>query len=283
MGDSGLVFDIKELSVFDGPGIRMTVFFKGCPLRCQWCHNPEGINFEPELLASPNGCLHCGKCEAVCPSPDACTACGECVKVCPRGLRRVAGTRYTVEALAGKLLRNAHYLRDNGGGYTFSGGEPTAQPHFLLDLLKRLEGNHRAIETSGYCAPDLFRQIIAEVDLVFLDLKIIDPVLHRRYTGVDNALILKNLDQLKHSQVPFIVRIPVIPSVNDTLLNMQQTARLLAGCANLLAVELLPYHVTAGAKYSLLGRPYKPDFNTHDTPNLDLHAFIEHGVPCRVI
>ncbi len=283
MKEHGLVFDIKELSVFDGPGIRITVFLKGCPLRCQWCHNPEGISFLPELMASPNGCLHCGKCDEVCESPDHCTVCGKCVKVCPRGLRRIAGTSYEAKELADKLLRNADYLHSTGGGYTFSGGEPTAQPRFLLAVLKHLQGNHRTIETSGYCAPDVFGQILENVELVFLDLKVIDPVLHRHFTGVDNDLILQNLELLKSSQVPFTVRIPVIPGVNDTASNMRQTAELLTGCENLQAVELLPYHVTAGAKYNLMGLTYAPDFDISQTPNLDLLEFEALGIPCKII
>ncbi|MDD2534345.1 MAG: glycyl-radical enzyme activating protein [Eubacteriales bacterium] len=283
MNEKGIVFDIKELAVFDGPGLRVTVFFKGCPLRCQWCHNPEGISFKPQLMASPNGCLHCGKCDAVCPSLNHCTACGKCVTVCPRGLRRVAGTTYTAEVLAEKLLRNADYLKANDGGFTFSGGEPTAQPAFLLALLKWLRGNHRAIETSGYCNPSIFKQILAEVELVMMDLKAIDTEIHRKYTGVDNDLILENLQQLKASGVPFIIRIPVIPGVNDHPDNMAQTAVLLTDCPSLIRVELLPYHVTAGAKYSMVGLDYKPNFDVIAEPNLSTHEFEKRGVICQVI
>ena len=147
---SGTVFDIKEFAVFDGPGIRTTVFMKGCPLRCQWCHNPEGLSPEPQLTVSPARCTHCGECMKHCPHPDHCTACGACLPYCPYGLRRIAGTRMESEALAERLLKGRSLFEESGGGVTFSGGEPLMQWPFVKDVIAHLQGVHCAVETSGF-------------------------------------------------------------------------------------------------------------------------------------
>lgn len=280
MSLTGVVFEIKELAVFDGPGIRTTVFLKGCPLRCQWCHNPEGLSPHRELMVSGNGCSHCGRCQAVCPSPKACTLCGACVHSCPNRLRKICGDEYTPDELAALLSKDADYLAAQGGGVTFSGGEPTMQGEFLLAVLKRIPQMHKAIETSGYCAPELFRAIIDHLDYVMMDLKIMDEAKHRHYTGVSNHLILRNLEQLKASGKPFVIRIPVIPGVNDSEENYTATAKVLSGAVNLQTVELLPYHKTAGAKYSMVGREYRPEFDIQAKPNLDTEIFHRYGIPC---
>ena len=278
---TGTIFDIKQFAIYDGPGIRTTVFFKGCPLRCMWCHNPEGLSFQPQLMVSTANCQHCGRCAAACPTGvQTCTACGQCVRACPQGLRRICGTRYDAQSLAQKLLRDAAYLAAMGGGVTFSGGEPTGQPQFLLELLERTASMHRAIETCGYCSEATFTAVLARVDYVLLDLKLIDPQRHRRYTGVSNEPILENLQRLKKSGKPFRVRIPVIPGVNDSDENFDQTADLLTDAPALELVELLPYHVTAGAKYEMVGLDYRPDFDTAAAPNLNTELFVRHGLRC---
>lgn len=279
----GTIFDIKQFAVFDGPGIRTTVFLKGCPLRCEWCHNPEGLSFKPQIMVSKSACTHCGRCEAVCPSPSRCLVCGKCVRACPAGLRRICGKRVEAADLAVKLLKDREYLEKQGGGVTFSGGEPTAQGEFLLECLRLLRPMHRAVETSGYCDTDLFREILSELDYVIMDIKHSDDTLHQRYTGVSNRKILRNLESLKRSGKPFRIRIPVIPGVNDTEENFRETAKLLADAENLDFVELLPYHQTAGAKYEMVGMDYKPSFQTDLLPNLDTAAFAEHHIPCKVI
>lgn len=279
---TGIVFDIKQLSVFDGPGIRTTVFFKGCPLRCQWCHNPEGLDFKPQLMVSSNGCTQCGKCLAVCPSPNHCMLCGRCTHVCPLGLRRICGKEYTIEALSALLLKDADYLRENGGGYTISGGEPTSSPSFLIALLKRLSGNHRIVETSGYCPTHVFEDVLQNVECVLMDLKLVDGKLHKLYTGVDNVSILQNLEVLKQNGKPFVIRIPVIPGVNDTDANYSDTIALLKNCPSLVSVELLPYHQTAGAKYSMIGKQYTPDFDPTKPIRLEPELFLKAGIACSI-
>jgi pyruvate formate lyase activating enzyme len=297
-GAKGCIFDIKELAVFDGPGIRTTVFFKGCPMVCSWCHNPEGIGFGRQLMASLSGCTLCGRCTAACPLPEGagnsgksalpgipadCTCCGRCIRVCPLGLRRIAGDEYGAEELAQKLLRNAAYLRDNGGGFTISGGEPTAQGDVLLELLGYLRGNHRAVESSGFCDGEFFTELLKELELIMMDIKIAEPELHKKYTGRDNGAILSNLDRLKKSGKPFIIRIPLIPGVSDTEKNLKAAAALIEGKSGIQKVELLPYHKTAGAKYGMAGIEYRPGFNTEQIPQGKTEYFLERNIPCSVL
>lgn len=246
-----------------------------------WCHNPEGLSYKPQLMVSSNNCLHCGACIRACPNGGkTCTACGRCIRACPQGLRKLCGKRYTAQELAQKLLRDKDYLAAMSGGVTFSGGEPTGQPEFLLETLDRVAGMHRAIETSGYCSGSVFEAVLARVEYVMMDLKLMDPEQHRHYTGVSNEPILENLERLKKSGRPFRIRIPVIPGVNDSDENFEQTALRLLDAENLEQVELLPYHVTAGAKYEMVGLSYQPEFDTAAAPNLNTELFRRFGLKC---
>lgn len=278
---TGTIFDIKQFAVFDGPGIRTTVFLKGCPLHCMWCHNPEGLSFEPQLMVSHNSCVHCGKCREVCKHPDQCILCGDCIRVCPDRLRKICGQRMTAQELAAKLLKDREYLTSQGGGVTFSGGEPCSQPEFLLECLDLLEPMHCSIETSGYCAPGVFRKIIEKLDHIIMDIKMVEEKEHIYYTGVSNRQILENLEQLKKSGKPFRIRIPVIPGVNDSEDNFEKTAGLLKDCESLEMVELLPYHKTAGAKYEMVGRTYEPEFDIDQAPNINKKPFLKAGICCK--
>lgn len=185
--------------------------------------------------------------------------------------------------MAAQLLRDKDYLALLGGGVTFSGGEPTAQADFLLACLRLLSPMHRAIETSGYCEPNRFREILRELDFVIMDIKLVNDEKHKYYTGVSNRMILENLEQVKRSGKPFWVRIPVIPGINDSQENFRETALLLRDAPNLEKVELLPYHKTAGAKYEMVGAEYKPEFDTDQEPQLNREVFTELGIRCECL
>lgn len=283
MSTIGTIFDISQFAVFDGPGIRTTVFFKGCPLRCEWCHNPEGLFFTPQMMVSHQSCIHCGKCSGVCSHPEVCINCGECVTVCPLHLRKLCGTQYTPENLAKILLKDKDFLKRNGGGITFSGGEPLAQPSFLLELLEWLGDIHTTIETSGYCDPEVFQSVLTKLDYIIMDIKLVDSIEHKLYTGVNNEKIIKNLEYLKTCKKPFVVRVPLIPGVNDTNENLTETALLLKDAPNLIKVELLPYHKTAGSKYSMINKVYAPTFNINQKVNTNTTCFTDHGISCMVL
>lgn len=282
MSQKGLIFDSKEFSVFDGPGIRQTVFFKGCPLRCNWCHNPEGLQNKPELMVSAASCIHCGKCSLAC-THDKCIACGDCVEVCPLRLRKIAGTYMTAKELADSIHENSEYYSRYGGGVTFSGGEPLMQAEFLIEVLDLLPDVHKAIETSGFVGSATFRKVISRLDYVLMDIKIFDDELHQKYTGVSNRQILENAGILCEGNTPFVIRIPLIPGVNDNELNFRQTAKLIAGAKALQKIELLPYHKTAGAKYSSVGRVYEPIFDIDRTIQISQKVFDEYNVRSSVL
>jgi len=248
----GTVFDIKEFALHDGQGIRTTVFLKGCPLRCIWCHNPEGFSPRIELYDKKTGCTGCGLCRQPCNHAD-CREFGRCLHICPQNLLRKAGVLWDSDTLAQKLLRRAEEYALFGGGVTLSGGEPLLQWEFSLEVLQALRGKvHRAIETSGYADSSVFQKIIAQCDFVYMDLKLADPELHREYTGVSNGRILKNAAILQASGVPHCFRIPLIPGITDTRENL----RALAGIAGSSPVELLPYNALAPAKYKSVGKSY---------------------------
>lgn len=257
----GTVFSIEEFSVYDGPGIRSTVFLKGCPLSCSWCHNPEGQQKSPEIIRSPNGCIACGKCEEFAKkSQNKIEYTEKSISACPRNLLRVSGEIYDSEKLCHKLLKNERILK-NGGGITFSGGEPFFQADFMLECLAMLEGKlHRAIQTSGFCSPEIFEKSLVLSDFFLFDLKIIDENDHKYHTGVSNTVILRNFERLAKSGKDFIVRVPLIPTVTDTEINITAISKLLQNVGVNYA-ELLPYNKMAGGKYAMTGRKYTPTFD----------------------
>lgn len=263
----GYIFDIKEFSVNDGPGVRTTVFFRGCPLRCIWCHNPEGLERGRGVLVRQNGCLHCGRCRIPCEHPD-CRGLGRCLHACPMGLVQELGREWEAEALAKRLMRDAELYESSGGGITLSGGEPLLQDAFALELLSHLSV-HKAIETSGYAAPDIFAKVVDAVDYVMMDIKLADTIAHRRYTGVDNAPILANFEHLKQSGKPYLIRIPLIPGITDTTENLCEIATIVGDSP----VELLPYNRMAGAKYPSVGKVFTDRIVTDQNREINLSIF----------
>lgn len=249
---TGVIFDVKEFAVHDGPGVRTTVFFKGCPLRCIWCHNPEGLSPKTELMTKASRCQHCGRCRIPC-THEACRGFDRCLYACPEALVSVCGREVTVEDLTARLLKSGDFLRKSGG-VTFSGGEPLMQGEFLLAVCERLraEGIHLAVETSGHASEALFAQALEAVDYVIMDLKLMEPALHKKYTGVDNRLILANADRLKTSGKPHIFRTPLIPGITDTEENRTAVLAFAGDSPH----EFLPYNTMAGAKYPMLGIPF---------------------------
>ena len=279
---TGVVFDIKEFAVFDGPGIRTTVFLKGCPLRCQWCHNPEGLSPTPQLMVSTALCAHCGACERACSHPDGCVACGACVPMCKGGLRKIAGTPWTAEDLAARLNKDADVFRLSGGGVTFSGGEPLLQWDFASEVIDRLDGIPAAVETSGFASDAVFESVMDKCDLVMMDWKVSDPELHRRYTGVDQAPIRRHAEMLRAGDTPYILRMPMIPGVNDNEAHFATVANLVEGAKSLVRIDVLPYQRAAGAKYAMVGRDYAPDFDESCIPKYHLKYFEERNIPYQI-
>lgn len=280
---TGTVFDIKEFAVFDGPGIRTTVFLKGCPLSCAWCHNPEGLSPRPQLMVSRAACTDCGACRAACPQPDeACTACGACLSACRGGYRRIIGEAWEADALAARLQKDADVYSLSGGGVTFSGGEPLMQWPFVRAVLDSLHGIHTAVETSGFAPDHVFEEAMARFDLIMMDWKVSDPALHKRWTGVSQDPILRHLNMLCAGDTPFILRMPIIPGVNDNPEHFETAARLVSGAKALLRVEVLPYQRAAGAKYEMVGMDYQPGFDQQRDPRFFTEAFECAGVPYQL-
>ena len=249
---NGVIFDIKEMAVHDGPGIRTTVFLKGCPLRCKWCHNPEGLTAEPQLMYKQARCIKCGRCKTECNHPE-CQPFGKCIRVCPQNCLEISGRAVEAKCLAKELKENAEILGDSFGGFTFSGGEPLAQPKFLIELMNELKDYHLCIETSGYAKTEVFSEILEKLDFVIMDMKIADSELHKKYTGVSNSRILENFETLRKSGKPYLIRTPLIPNITDTKENLEGIKKIIGNAD----WEKLPYNKMAGAKYKMLGMSYE--------------------------
>lgn len=268
---TGFIFDIKRYAIHDGPGIRTTVFMKGCPLFCQWCHNPEGIDPAPFWTYRQERCIRCGACAANCPEQAlaidiegiapagaSCLRCFTCTEVCPAEAREQVGRNVTAAELLVEIQKDIPFYDTSGGGVTFSGGEPLMQAEFLIELL-RLCGSeqiHRAVDTTGYASPETLTAVAAHTDLFLYDLKMMDPARHERYTGVSNRLILDNLELLAHRGVGLMIRLPLIPGVNDDADNLDQTGAFLNRLPGIKKVDVLPYHNFQKSKYIRFGMDY---------------------------
>jgi pyruvate formate lyase activating enzyme len=266
----GYIFDIKKFSINDGPGLRTTVFFQGCPLSCPWCHNPEGRSTKPVLMYRANRCALCGECVKVCnrnaihingrviTDRELCDTCGRCVTACYSDARELSGYRVSVDEIMTQIERDRPFYEQSGGGVTFSGGEPLLQPRFLKKLLLacREAGISTAVDTSGYCTWNDLESILNLTDLFLYDLKLMDDTRHRAIVGVSNRVILDNLKKLNRAGCSLYIRFPLIPSINDDEDNLRQMAAFLSDLEGIKGVELMGYHEIGLAKYEALDLNY---------------------------
>jgi len=268
---TGIVFDIKKFSIHDGPGIRTTVFFKGCPLSCWWCHNPEGQAPKPELMLWASRCIRCGACLEVCDQGaisrdddvvstdrEKCVLSGACVEVCYAEAREIVGQEMTVAQVMAEIERDIPFYDQSGGGVTFSGGEPLLQRDFLLALLRACKERaiHTSVDTCGFATWETVDSMRKHVDLFLYDLKLMDDARHRKFTGVSNELILKNLQRLSAQGHDIFLRVPIIPGINDDAENIRQIGTFAAALPHLNRVDILPYHRAAAEKYHRLNKVY---------------------------
>ncbi|MFK5953873.1 MAG: glycyl-radical enzyme activating protein [Desulfobacterium sp.] len=268
----GTIFDIKRYAIHDGPGIRTTVFLKGCPIRCLWCANPESQAFQPELTYIKTECIGCGICQKECPNdaislvnqepivdPVKCDICGRCAESCPGEALQVMGRAVTISELYKEVATDRPFWDRSGGGVTFSGGEPLAQFDFVLAFLKICKDRHvsTAIETCLHIAREKIEAVIPFVDHVICDLKIMDSKRHKAYTGVSNTLIKENIKALLKSNTDVLVRMPLIPGVNDDQGNLEAMGAFLDVCRKGTQMELLPYHRMGESKYLRMKKEYK--------------------------
>ncbi len=268
--ESGIVFNIQKFSIHDGPGIRTNVFLKGCPLRCIWCHNPEGLEAAPEVEFEGTKCIGCGAC-SICENGchqfgedvghlynrDQCVRCGKCLEACPAVALKWAGTRQTVDEVMTKVMADKPFYDKSGGGMTLSGGEPLFQPAFALALLKEAKerGLHTAMETSGFASGEVFASMLPYLDLLLLDYKVTGEEEHKKYTGVPQAPILANLARADAFGIDIVLRCPLIPGINMTTEHYKAIAALADKYAHVTRVDLEPYHTLGTGKLSRLGKP----------------------------
>ena len=266
----GFFFDILRGSVYDGPGIRTTVFFKGCPLRCVWCHNPESWIAGPQLFYNREKCVDCLACTKICPTGahkteenrhavrfELCIACGKCIEACSADALRIIGWKTSVDAVMEEIKKDTDFYKISGGGVTLSGGEPMMQTAVTLELLKKCKGCgiHTCVETCGYSQQQDYEAILPFVDLVLFDYKLTGSAMHKRHTGVDNELVLKNLDFLYGRGAQILLRCPVIPGINDTREHFRGIAGISRKYPGIKGIEILPYHNMGVSKRAGLGLP----------------------------
>jgi len=249
---NGIVFDIKEFALNDGPGIRTTVFMKGCPLRCKWCHNPEGLLMEPQWMLS-------------------------------KGRRRLSGSEYDSATLSELLMNNSDVYSESAGGVTFSGGEPLMQADFVGDVIDRLDNVHVLLDTSGFAEEGVFKMLAGKVDHVYFDLKLIDNDTHKAFTGVSNEKILRNLSVLDELGVSYTLRVPLVPCVTDTPDNLTEIAALTSKLKNASELHLLSYNIYAGGKYEAVGLKYEIEATHGEARETPEQFFSGQNIPIKLL
>lgn len=264
----GTIFDIQRCCYHDGPGIRTTVFFKGCQLRCAWCHNPESFVPQPQLWFDRARCTMCGRCVSTCPEGahhiageehrvdfSCCIACGRCLQICPSEALGIYGRQATAREIWQIVESDRRYYENSGGGVTFSGGEPTLQPEFLQELaaLCHVGGIHTALETNGFAEEAVLGPLLEQTDLILLDYKHHNSEQHKHWTGAGNEAVYRTLEELARLDKPVILRLPIIPGVNDCEAHFAQVRKLCGQYANIIGCEILPYHNHGASKWERLG------------------------------
>ena len=250
------IFDVERNSFVDGPGIRTTVFLKGCNLKCAWCHNPESQEYKPQMMFYSDKCIGCGKCKEVCPTPENCSLCGKCELYCPMDARKICGKEYNIDKVFSEIVKDKSYYDNSDGGVTFSGGECMLQIDFLLEILKKCKehGIHTAVDTAGHVPFEHFERILPYTDLFLYDIKLFDSEKHKQYIGVENERILENLTKLFQKGAKVWIRIPIISGVNDSETEMKNIKAFLNKNGVPEKIELLPYHALGENKYRAIGK-----------------------------
>jgi pyruvate formate lyase activating enzyme len=297
---SGTIFNIQKFSVHDGPGIRTTVFMKGCPLRCRWCSNAESMNPKPEPGIIIERCTGCGDCVNTCPENaiaindgkvsidrSVCTACEQCVPSCPEDAITIYGKTITVDEVLKEVLKDRSFYSGSGGGVTVSGGEPLRQHEFVIELFRKCkeEGIGTCLDTCGYAPGEVLKDVLQYTDNVLFDLKHMNIDRHREFTGVENDRIKENAGIVSESEADLLFRIPLIDGVNSDEYNIRETAEFIKSLGEGNRVELLPYHKLGIGKYKMLGRDYPgKNFKTPDEETIDRwkYIFVNHGIQCDV-
>lgn len=269
---NGIIFNIQKFSINDGPGIRTTVFVKGCPLNCLWCHNPESKSSKREIFFDSRKCISCGRCAEVCSNQchiisenghaflrDNCISCGDCTKVCYPAALESVGYEITVEDAIKEVMKDEIFYQNSGGGMTVSGGEPMAQFEFTLDLLMaaKEKGLHTCMETCGFAPTAHYEQVAPYVDIFLFDFKLSDEERHLHYTGVSNGKILENLYHLDDLGASTVLRCPIIPTVNDNMAHFEAIAATANRLKHVLEINIEPYHPLGSGKSEMLGKDYE--------------------------
>jgi pyruvate formate lyase activating enzyme len=258
--ERAVVFNIMRYSIHDGPGIRTTVFFKGCPMSCKWCHNPESLDPKPQSVFNPQKCIKCGRCAGEAGDDN-----------CPAGARETIGYEISIPELMKEINKDRLFYEQSGGGVTFSGGEPFYQEKFLLSLLESCREDYinTAIDTSGYCDTETVLKAAETANYFLYDIKFMDSAKHEKFCGTPNEIILKNLGRLSETKTKLLLRIPVIPAINDDIAEMTAIFEFISGFKNIEAVHLLPYHNIQAGKYKKTGRQYElPEICGAESPNM---------------